>query len=67
LNELISLLGEVLNRPIAHRHLMSRPFDVSVNVLSNQLASQELGWAPQVALREGIVRTIQWMQGEQSK
>jgi UDP-glucose 4-epimerase len=67
LNELVSLLGEILHRPIAHHYLAGRPFDVPVNVLNNQLASQEMGWTPQVSLRDGISRTIQWMQDEYPK
>lgn len=61
LNELISLIEETLGCPIVRRHLPGRPFDVPVSVLSNELARQELNWAPVTGMQEGLVRTAQWM------
>jgi UDP-glucose 4-epimerase len=67
LNELISVLEDVLGRPVACRYLDRRPFDVPVSILSNALAREQLGWAPQITLREGITRTAEWMRNEFSK
>jgi UDP-glucose 4-epimerase len=64
LNELVSMIGDVLGRRIDCRYLESRPFDVPVSILSNALAKDQLGWAPQVTLREGIVLTAQWMRSQ---
>lgn len=61
LNELVVMLGEVLGRSLDVRYLAGRPFDVKVNVLSNALARQELGWAPRIGMREGLQRTVEWM------
>jgi UDP-glucose 4-epimerase len=61
LNDLIALLEEVLGTPVARRYLKARPFDVPVSVLANDLARRELGWAPQVTVREGLARTVAWM------
>jgi UDP-glucose 4-epimerase len=61
LNELISVIERVLGRGVARRHLPGRAFDVPVSVLANALARQELGWAPQVPLEEGIRRTAEWI------
>ena len=66
LNELIHLLEEVLGRGVASRYLDGRPFDVPVSILSNTLAREELGWSPQVTLREGIIRAAEWMRSELS-
>jgi len=64
LNELIEIIEKVLGNPVARRYLPARPFDVPVSVLSNALAREELKWAPQVPLREGIARTAKWQNGE---
>lgn len=67
LNELIELLEDVLGTAIERHYLPGRPFDVPVSVLSNSLAMQEMGWAPEVALRDGMIRTALWMKRELAK
>jgi len=67
LNELVSLLGKLLNRSIEHRYLEARPFDVPISILNNTLAKKELGWAPQVSLQDGIARAVKWMMNESSE
>lgn len=61
LNELIALLEDVLGRGIERRYLPGRPFDVNISILDNNLASQELGWVPKINIRDGIIRTMEWM------
>lgn len=61
LNELVGMLGEVLGQSLDVRYLPGRSFDVKVNVLSNALAHQELGWVPRISMREGLERTVEWM------
>ncbi len=67
LNELIVMLENVLGRPVTVRYLPGRPFDVPVSVLSNDLARDELKWAPSVSMRDGIARTAEWMRRELEK
>lgn len=67
LNALIELLEDVLDTSIERRYLPGRPFDVPVSILSNSLAMHEMGWVPEVALRDGIVRTALWMKRELAK
>ena len=67
LNELIEIIEDVLGKPIERHYLPARPFDVPVSVLSNALAREELKWAPQMSLRDGIARTATWMAKELSK
>jgi UDP-glucose 4-epimerase len=62
LNDLIDLIEEVLSMPIDRRYLPGRPFDVPISVLSNNLIQEEMGWSPQIGLREGLVRTAAWIQ-----
>lgn len=64
LNELIGMLEAALGKPIERRYLPGRPFDVPVSVLSNALAREELKWAPETSMREGIARTAKWMAWE---
>jgi UDP-glucose 4-epimerase len=67
LNELVEILGRVLDRQIEHHHLAGRPFDVPVSILDNTLAKKELGWSPQVTLQDGITQTVDWIQTRNSK
>lgn len=67
LNELISLLEEVLDIAIRRNYLPGRSFDVPVSVLCNSLALQEMGWKPQVPLKDGIIRTAAWLKDELNK
>jgi UDP-glucose 4-epimerase len=67
LNELITMLEEALGMPIERRYFPARSFDVPVSVLSNALALAELGWMPLTSMRQGIARTVEWMNRELSK
>lgn len=64
LNELISLLENVLGKTIERRYLSARPFDVPVSVLSNQLAQEQLQWTPLTSMLDGISRTAAWIKTE---
>jgi len=61
LNELIGVIEQVIGRSVERRYLPARPFDVPTSILSHELASRELGWVPQISLREGIARTAKWV------
>ena len=64
LNELVAIVKDVIRRPVEVRYLPSRSFDVPANVLSNDLARNELGWAPSISIRDGIARAAEWMRSE---
>lgn len=64
LNELLEILENTIGKAIERRYLPGRPFDVPVNVLSNNLAREELNWIPEISIQNGIVRTAQWMTNE---
>lgn len=64
LNELIGMLEDVLGKSIEIRYLPGRPFDVPVSVLSNDLARNELEWAPSISMLGGIARVAGWMKRE---
>jgi UDP-glucose 4-epimerase len=61
LESLINVLESVLNKKIERKYLPSRPFDVPVSILSNELARYELGWSPTISLEDGLMATIDWI------
>lgn len=64
LNELVRMLEHVVGNKVEARYLPSRPFDVAVSVLSNDLAREEFQWIPLVSMLDGITRTAEWMKSE---
>jgi len=62
LKAVIDLVEEVSQQRLTVRQHPSRNFDVQSNVLCNTLARQELGWHPKHTLRQGVERTLHWMQ-----
>jgi UDP-glucose 4-epimerase len=64
LNELLDNIESVIEKPVNRHYLPARPFDVPINILSNTLAQQQLGWTPRVGLREGLFKTAQWIQSQ---
>jgi UDP-glucose 4-epimerase len=67
LNELIGILEDVLDKQINVHYLSGRPFDVPVSILSNDLARDELEWAPAIAMKDGIACVAKWMKSELEK
>ncbi len=61
LESLIKVLESVLNKKIERKYLPSRPFDVPVSILSNELARNELGWSPIISIEDGLMATIDWI------
>lgn len=64
INELIELIEETLGKSIERIYLPVRNCDVSISILSNTLAQQELGWSPKTSLRSGIKVTAEWIKRE---
>ena len=64
LNELLGVIESVTGVNVKVSYKPGRPFDVPVSILDNRRARAELGWSPSIGLREGIVRTAQWIKGK---
>ena len=62
--QIIEKLERIFGLVIKRNYQPGRPYDVPVNILSNQLASQELGWVPNISLDEGLILTSAWMKNE---
>jgi nucleoside-diphosphate-sugar epimerase len=58
--ELVRMIVGVTGRDLRTEHDLTRPTIVNRIVLDCGKAERELGWKPQVALDEGIRRTVVW-------
>lgn len=61
LSQVISIIEQIIKRPLPIKYMVARPFDVPVNVLDTSRAKSHLDWQPAVGLTEGISRTFEWM------
>ncbi|WP_410009668.1 NAD-dependent epimerase/dehydratase family protein [Pantoea agglomerans] len=61
LNDLISMIENVLSQKLNVKYQPGRDFDIAVNVLNNDLARQELQWKPEVTMPEGLERATTWL------
>lgn len=64
LNELISMIENVIGKSIEVRYKTGRVFDVPISVLSNDLARKSLQWTPLVSMKDGLSLTAEWMKTE---
>lgn len=58
LRELVAIIGELFGHEVACRYLPGRACDTPVNILDIGRAQSELGWQPNVTLREGMARLV---------
>lgn len=69
--ELVTLVGEILGRELEVELDEARvrpPGSEVVRLISSPaLAAELLGWAPQVELREGLRRTVEWVQANRGR
>lgn len=66
INQLISMLENLIGRKAQVTHLPRHPADMSTNHASVEKAGQILGWEPTISLEEGIARLVAWYQAERS-
>jgi UDP-glucuronate decarboxylase len=59
--DLADVIGEVLNTPIALKHMPLPQDDPQQRQPDISFAKAELGWEPQIQLAEGIYKTVEWM------
>ena len=67
LNELAKKIEHVLNQKITVNFNKARSIDVPNCVLDNTLARDELRWAPQVNIDDGLLRTAKWFKKKLKK
>ena len=61
LNDILTTIETVLNRPVQRIYKARRIFDVPVNVLDISRASQHLDWRPEISFEAGIDRFHRWL------
>jgi UDP-glucose 4-epimerase len=61
---IISIIEQIIKRPLPVRYMPGRLFDIPVNILDTSRAKSHLDWQPAVGLIEGISRTFEWMKKE---
>lgn len=61
LNEILGIMKDVVDGRMEVNYLPSRSFDVPRNVLDISLAKKVLEWEPRIELREGILKTWEWI------
>ncbi|MEJ2600858.1 MAG: GDP-mannose 4,6-dehydratase [Anaerolineales bacterium] len=59
--EILPLVGRSLQIEVDPTRLRPEKSEVERLLSDNSLADERLGWQPQVSLREGLRRTIEWM------
>ena len=66
INDLVSMLEEMLGKPALRQYVPAHPADVYSNVADVTKARQMLGWQPQIGLEEGVRRLVDWYQSNRS-
>jgi UDP-glucose 4-epimerase len=61
LNQIIEQIRATVELPVDVQYAPGRPVDVPANVLDISRAQKYLGWTPKVDLREGLLRTWNWI------
>ena len=61
LNELLKEITVICNKKLKVKYMEKRGFDVPVSVLNISKAETVLGWHPVICLRDGLKKTISWI------
>ena len=64
INQLVDLVEEIAGVTLRRRYNTSAPKGVNGRNSDNTLIVQRLGWAPSIALRDGMERTYRWIYDE---
>jgi nucleoside-diphosphate-sugar epimerase len=60
-NRLAATIGEILGKPVERLHLPSRPGDIRDSWADLSKSQRVLGYAPEIALEDGLRRTIEFL------
>jgi nucleoside-diphosphate-sugar epimerase len=64
IDQLVTLVEDLAGVHLKRRHNLSAPKGVNGRNSDNARIQQELGWQPSISLREGMARTLNWIQDE---
>lgn len=63
-NDIVKIVEEVMDEPLALTYEPGRAYDVPINILDTSLARQILKWEPKVNLKVGIKKTIEYLRNQ---
>jgi len=63
-NELAKQIAEILKCELEPQHVTPRPGDVRHSCADISAARHELGYEPQVGIKEGLAKTVEWLASE---
>lgn len=67
LNDIVSVIGRLLDGTIPVEHRPGRPVDVPVSILDTSFAASDLNWRPHTTFESGLRKTIEWMKSIRSE
>jgi len=67
INELVDIISEIAGKTFVKQHDLSKPQGVRGRNSDNDRLRRVLGWEPSISLREGLVDTYRWIEGELRK
>ena len=67
IKDLVSLISEIMGKKVSIKVDPSRfrPYDVDTLVCDYERATKLLGWKPEITVKEGLEKTIEWAKKEQ--
>ena len=64
INQLVDIVEEIAGITLKRRYDLTAPKGVNGRNSDNALITQRLGWAPGIALRDGMEKTYRWIHDE---
>ena len=66
IKEIVSLIAEIMGKEVSLEvdPLRFRPYDVDTLICDYERATKLLGWKPEVTVKEGLEKTIEWVKKE---
>ena len=67
IKDLVSLISEIMGKKVSIKVDPSRfrPYDVETLICNYERATKLLGWKPEITVKEGLEKTIEWAKKEQ--
>ena len=67
INGLVDMVADIADIKVTRRHKLDAPKGVNGRNSDNTLIRKYLGWEPSIRLRDGMARTLEWIEGEYIK
>ncbi len=64
INDLVDIASEIAGKRVTKRHDVTKPQGVRGRNSDNSLIREVLKWEPKMTIREGLVPTFHWIEGE---